>query len=29
MKEDLGRRRVVVEGVEPEIDCGRFPISWA
>ena len=22
-----GRQRVVVEGVEPEIDCGRFPIK--
>jgi starch synthase (maltosyl-transferring) len=22
-----GRRRVVVEGVKPEIDCGRFPIK--
>ncbi len=22
-----GRRRVVIEGVEPEIDCGRFPIK--
>src|SRR5262245_20892723 len=24
---DGGRRRVVIEGVEPEIDCGRFPIK--
>ena len=22
-----GRRRVVIEGVRPEIDCGRFPIK--
>ena len=22
-----GRRRVVIEGVTPEIDCGRFPIK--
>src|SRR5438094_5656373 len=22
-----GRRRVVIEGVLPEIDCGRFPIK--
>lgn len=22
-----GRRRVVIEGVKPEIDCGRFPIK--
>ena len=27
MKDDEGRRRVVVEGVTPEIDCGRFPIK--
>ncbi|MCL4371325.1 MAG: alpha-1,4-glucan--maltose-1-phosphate maltosyltransferase [Chloroflexi bacterium] len=26
MHED-GRRRVVIESVEPEIDCGRFPIK--
>src|SRR5512143_4084520 len=24
-----GRRRVVIEGVSPEIDCGRFPIKRA
>src|SRR5438270_11436948 len=24
---NLVRRRVVIEGVEPEIDCGRFPIK--
>jgi starch synthase (maltosyl-transferring) len=24
---DEGRRRVVIENVEPEIDCGRFPIK--
>jgi starch synthase (maltosyl-transferring) len=24
-----GRRRVVIEGVQPEIDCGRFPIKRA
>jgi starch synthase (maltosyl-transferring) len=23
----MGRKRVVIEGVEPEIDCGRFPIK--
>jgi starch synthase (maltosyl-transferring) len=22
-----GRRRVVIEGVQPEVDCGRFPIK--
>lgn len=22
-----GRRRVVIEGVKPELDCGRFPIK--
>ena len=22
-----GRRRVVIENVQPEIDCGRFPIK--
>jgi starch synthase (maltosyl-transferring) len=27
MKSSDGRRRVVVEGVEPEIDCGRFAIK--
>src|SRR5258708_36963785 len=27
MKSSDGRRRVVVEGVKPEIDCGRFPIK--
>ncbi|HYG64094.1 MAG TPA: alpha-1,4-glucan--maltose-1-phosphate maltosyltransferase [Thermoanaerobaculia bacterium] len=27
MKEDAGRQRVIIEGVEPEIDCGRFPIK--
>jgi starch synthase (maltosyl-transferring) len=24
-----GRRRVIIEGVEPEVDCGRFPIKRA
>src|SRR5687768_2539335 len=23
----LGLRRVIIEGVEPEIDCGQFPIK--
>ena len=27
MKVTEGRRRVVIEGVQPEIDCGRFPIK--
>ena len=27
MLNEEGRRRVVIEGVEPEIDCGRFPIK--
>jgi starch synthase (maltosyl-transferring) len=27
MLDELGRRRVVIEGVEPEIDGGRFPIK--
>ncbi len=27
MPGDAGRQRVVIEGVEPEIDCGRFPIK--
>jgi starch synthase (maltosyl-transferring) len=27
MHVDEGRRRVVIEAVEPEIDCGRFPIK--
>jgi starch synthase (maltosyl-transferring) len=27
MKDERGRQRVVIEGVEPEIDCGRFPIK--
>lgn len=27
MKENEGRLRVVIEGVKPEIDCGRFPIK--
>jgi starch synthase (maltosyl-transferring) len=27
MRADEGRRRVVIEGVRPEIDCGRFPIK--
>src|SRR5690606_23236321 len=27
MKDDAGRRRVVIENVRPEIDCGRFPIK--
>ena len=22
-----GRRRVVVEGLAPEVDCGRFPVK--
>lgn len=26
MRED-GRKRVIIEGVEPEIDCGRYPIK--
>lgn len=25
MYPEKGRRRVVIEGVEPEVDCGRFP----
>ena len=27
MKEEVGRQRVIIEGVEPEIDCGRYPIK--
>jgi starch synthase (maltosyl-transferring) len=27
MKVQDGRKRVVIEGVKPEIDCGRFPIK--
>src|SRR2546429_658053 len=27
MRTDEGRRRVVIEGVRPEIDCGRFPVK--
>lgn len=27
MKEREGRKRVIIEGVKPEIDCGRFPIK--
>jgi starch synthase (maltosyl-transferring) len=27
MKVQEGRKRVVIEGVKPEIDCGRFPIK--
>ena len=27
MLNEEGRRRVVIEGVEPEIDCGRFPVK--
>jgi starch synthase (maltosyl-transferring) len=27
MRNEEGRRRVVIEGVEPEIDCGRFPVK--
>jgi starch synthase (maltosyl-transferring) len=27
MNRTNGRRRVVIEGVQPEIDCGRFPIK--
>lgn len=27
MPESPGRRRVIVEGVSPEIDCGRYPIK--
>ncbi|HEY0593748.1 MAG TPA: alpha-1,4-glucan--maltose-1-phosphate maltosyltransferase [Thermoanaerobaculia bacterium] len=27
MNLDDGRRRVIIEGVSPEIDCGRFPIK--
>jgi starch synthase (maltosyl-transferring) len=26
-QQENGRRRVVIEGVSPEIDCGRFPIK--
>ncbi|HEY2666121.1 MAG TPA: maltotransferase domain-containing protein, partial [Actinomycetota bacterium] len=27
MKSIDGKRRVVVEGVKPEVDCGRFAIK--
>src|SRR6476659_3447380 len=27
MKDEFGRQRVAIEGVRPEIDCGRFPIK--
>ena len=27
MRDEAGRRRVVIEGVEPEIDGGRFPVK--
>ena len=27
MRDQEGRRRVVIEGVTPQIDCGRFPIK--
>ena len=27
MQSDTGRRRVVIGGVKPEIDAGRFPIK--
>ncbi|HEY8506272.1 MAG TPA: maltotransferase domain-containing protein, partial [Gemmataceae bacterium] len=27
MTDNSGRRRVVIEGVHPEIDCGRYPIK--
>ncbi len=27
MPGDTGRQRVIIEGVEPEVDCGRFPIK--
>jgi starch synthase (maltosyl-transferring) len=27
MPDEAGRQRVIIEGVEPEIDCGRFPIK--
>ena len=27
MQGESGRQRVIIEGVEPEIDCGRFPIK--
>ena len=27
MKEDEGRTRIIIEGVSPEIDSGRFPIK--
>ncbi len=27
MMNDYGRKRVVIEGVKPEIDCGQFPIK--
>jgi starch synthase (maltosyl-transferring) len=27
MNVDDGRRRVIIEGISPEIDCGRFPIK--
>ncbi|HSK75290.1 MAG TPA: alpha-1,4-glucan--maltose-1-phosphate maltosyltransferase [Thermoanaerobaculia bacterium] len=26
-KDETGRQRVIIEGVEPEVDCGRFPIK--
>ena len=27
MSAEADRQRVAIEGVEPEIDCGRFPIQ--
>ncbi len=27
MSDEAGRQRVVIEGVEPEVDGGRFPIK--
>src|SRR5215213_10273881 len=27
MEGETGRQRVIIEGVEPEIDCGRFPVK--
>jgi hypothetical protein len=27
MSQETGRRRVVIEGGEPDIDCGRFPVK--
>jgi starch synthase (maltosyl-transferring) len=27
MQGETGRQRVIIEGVEPEVDCGRFPVK--